>query len=244
MANVIDTAKLPSKTARQVTVRQTSYSGKGILTVELLMIFAIVAIRVVADYEVQSNGTVKGNVLSPSGQLGPLPILVTSVITFFILSFVAAGGGTRAKLAGILGGIIVVGLAMKSTAEITKVSTTIGSIGTITTPTQTGSTSVSSSPSSTSTPSSSGNPGTSSSSSNSNTNTPLENSTGAAERALGSLVSSFPSDFTGSFDILSPSTIIKSTGNEWNAFQKLVGDVGISVGNTLTQGFNEIKNLF
>jgi hypothetical protein len=104
------------------------------LTAELLTCFILVGIRVVADFEVSEGGEVKGNVLHPSGQLGPLAILAGLIGSFFILSFLAAAGGTKAKLAVIFGGIITLGLGIKSLAEIEFVAGTIGKIGTVVVP--------------------------------------------------------------------------------------------------------------
>ena len=129
---VIDTARAPGRAAAKVTQRSGTYSGKGILTAELLAGFALVLIRLVADYEVQEDGTVKGNVGHPAGQYGPLPILTGLIISFFFLSFLAVAGGTRAKIAGITGGCIILTLGVKSYTEIETVSRTFGSIGSVT----------------------------------------------------------------------------------------------------------------
>jgi hypothetical protein len=111
-----------------VTQRR-GYSGKRMLTAELLVGFLIVAVRAVADYEVQADGTVKGKIGHPKGQYGPLPILAGLIVSFFLLSFLAAAGGTRAKLAVIAGGIIDLALLMKSGGEFTTVTDTFGKLG-------------------------------------------------------------------------------------------------------------------
>lgn len=137
MANhIYDTARAPGRTARAVTQRSSSlYSGKGMLTAELLVGFALVAIRLVADAEVADDGTtVKANVLHPAGQFGPIPILAGLIGTFFLLSFVVTGGGTKAKLAVIMGGAIILTLGVRSLPEIEKIASTFGKIGTITAP--------------------------------------------------------------------------------------------------------------
>lgn len=129
--------------AKTITQRSGDYSGRGMLTAELLVAFVIVAIRIVADFSAtpvpagsggSGNLVTKGNVLHPRGQYGPFPIAVALVLTFFALSFVAVGGGRRAKVAVILGGTIVLALGMKSVPEIEKITGTIGAIGTITVP--------------------------------------------------------------------------------------------------------------
>ena len=125
----------PGRAARTVTSRSGSYSGKGTLAALLLVGFVIVAIRLVADAEVSDDGTtVKAKVLHPSGELGPIPILAALIATFFVLSFVAIGGGLRAKLAVIMGGAVVLTLGVRSLNEIKFVGSTFGKIGTITAP--------------------------------------------------------------------------------------------------------------
>jgi hypothetical protein len=114
--------------ARTVTERR-SYSGRHMLTAELLIGILIVAIRAVSDYEPQADGTVRGKVGHPEGQYGPLPILAGLIVTFFLLSFLAASGGLKAKLAVIAGGIIDLALLLKSGDEFTKVSATWGEFG-------------------------------------------------------------------------------------------------------------------
>ena len=122
----------PGRAAAKVT--QRDYSGKGMLAGLLLIGFAIILVRSVADFEVSGDGSVKGNVLHPAGEYGPLTIAVGLIASFFFLSFLAIGGGTRAKIAVILGGCIVLTLGVKSYPEITKVGSVIGTIGTVVVP--------------------------------------------------------------------------------------------------------------
>lgn len=112
--------------AANVTERKGGYSGKRMLTAELIVAFLIVAVRAVADYEPQADGTIKGKIAHPKGQYGPLPILAGLIMTFFVLSFLAASGGTKARLAVIAGGIIDIALLMKSADEFKKVADTFG----------------------------------------------------------------------------------------------------------------------
>ena len=122
----------PSSFAGAVTKRD--YSGKGMLTGIFLIGLAIILVRVVADFEVSGDGSVKGNVLHPAGEYGPLTIAVAMIASFFLLSFLAIGGGTRAKIAVILGGCIVLTLGVKSYPELVKVGSVIGTIGTVVVP--------------------------------------------------------------------------------------------------------------
>lgn len=129
----------PGRVARGVTTRSGTYSGKGTLAALLLVGFVIVAIRLVADAEVADDGTtVKAKVLHPQGELGPIPILAALIATFFVLSFVAIGGGVRAKLAVILAGAIILTLGVRSLNEFKFVASTFGKIGTITAPAPSG----------------------------------------------------------------------------------------------------------
>jgi hypothetical protein len=115
--------------AARVTERQGGYSGKRMLTAELLVGVGIVAIRAVADYEPTADGTLKGKIGHPKGQYGPLPILAGLILTFFVLSFLAASGGTKAKVAVIAGAIIDLTLLMRSADEFTTVADTFGKLG-------------------------------------------------------------------------------------------------------------------
>lgn len=105
------------------------YTAKGILTAELIIGAGIVAIRAIGDYEPQADGTLKGKVGHPQGQYGPLPVLAGLIVTFFLLSFLAARGGTKGKVAVIAGGLIVLVLGMKSLDEFAAVSETFGTFG-------------------------------------------------------------------------------------------------------------------
>lgn len=131
-------AQAPARFATAVTQRKGTYTGRGALTGILLAGYGVVLIRIVADYEPQEGGGVAGKTLHPAGQLGPLPIAVSLTASFFLLSLLAVGGGTRAKVAVILGASIVLVLAMKSTAEINTVASTFGNISKITVPAASG----------------------------------------------------------------------------------------------------------
>ena len=207
------------RATRSITQRSGDYSGKGMLTMELMAAFVIVGIRVVGDFTGTEDGPVTGNVLH-SGQLGPLPIMVGLVILFFVLSLVAAGGGTRAKLAVILGGATVLTLGVKSYRDIELVGQTFGRIGTIKAPAASGtetSAATAGAASSVATSPASATPATGTSGTP-DLLTPTTNSLGAAGRAAENFGSNFGKDLAGSFDILSPSTIISS-------YQNQLGDV-------------------
>jgi hypothetical protein len=127
----------PGRAAAKVT--QRDYSGKGMLAGLFLIGCAIILVRIVADFEVQGDGSAKGNVLHPAGEYGPLTIAVGLIASFFLLSFLAIGGGIRAKIAVILGGCIVLTLGVKSYPELVKVGSAIGTIGTVVVPPASGS---------------------------------------------------------------------------------------------------------
>ena len=121
-------AAAPGNAAVAVTQRGR-YTAKHMLTAELIVGVLIVAVRAVADYEPQADGTIKGKVGHPKGQYGPLPILAGLIVSFFLLSFLAASGGLKGKLAVIAGAIIDLGLLYNSATEFTKVSDTFGHLG-------------------------------------------------------------------------------------------------------------------
>ena len=99
------------------------YAGRGMLEAELVFAIVIIAIRMVADYTPSPNGPAyKGTVVPSGGQLGPLSIFAALITVFIVLSFASKRGGTTAKLAVILGGIVVLTLAMKSWTQISEVA--------------------------------------------------------------------------------------------------------------------------
>jgi hypothetical protein len=115
--------------ASKVTTRRRRYTPAGLLTAELLTGAGIVVLRMVADYEPQADGTLRGRVGHPKGQYGPFPILAGLLVIFFLLSFLAQQGGPRAKVAVIAGGLIDLVLAMKSLDEINRTAATFSHFG-------------------------------------------------------------------------------------------------------------------
>lgn len=120
-----------SDAAAKVTQRSGTYSGKGMLTAELLVGFGIILIRIIGDFTVDdATGKAKSNVLHNSEVYGPFPIAIGLIGVFFILSFLAASGGKKAKFAVVFGGLVVTALGVKSVGEVDKIAKTIGNIGT------------------------------------------------------------------------------------------------------------------
>lgn len=118
----------PNK-VRVVTERSGGYSGKHVLTAELLAGLLIVLVRAVADYEPQHDGTVKGKIGHPEGQYGPLPIAAGLIASFFVLSFIVQKGGRWATVGNSFGALIILVLAMKSVKEFDDVAKTFGDWG-------------------------------------------------------------------------------------------------------------------
>jgi hypothetical protein len=89
-----------------------SQGGQHALAAELLLFVGIVAMRAVAQYGPGDKKTL------PADQFGPLFILGNGFAAFFVLAFLAARGGTWAKVAAAGGLLIDVALLMKSTAHL------------------------------------------------------------------------------------------------------------------------------
>ena len=117
-------------TAQFVTQRK---GGQHALMAEFLFFVAIVGFRAVADYVPgdqgqPTEGTTKGAVTPRNNQLGPLPVLAAGMVVFFVLSFLAARGGTWARVAAVSGLIIDTALLMKSLPELGTVSQAFGNV--------------------------------------------------------------------------------------------------------------------
>lgn len=105
----------PSRIARGITRQPTG----GLLAAELLVGFAIVLIRALGDYQLTDEGTQRGTLNTPAnGGYGPFTVLAGLIASFFGLSFLAAGGGKRAKAANAFGALIIIVLMLKSMDEI------------------------------------------------------------------------------------------------------------------------------
>jgi hypothetical protein len=121
-------ARTSAQTARKgVTVTRAGiqHGGQHALMAEFILFCGIVGMRAVADYVPggeQNDGTAKGSMTPPAGQLGPLPVLAAGIVFFFVLSFLAARGGGWAKIAAVSGLIMDVALLMRSAAELNTVS--------------------------------------------------------------------------------------------------------------------------
>lgn len=106
--------------AGRVTGRKGGQPGTShLLAAELLAGAVIVAIRALGDYQLTDEGTQRGTLNTPSnGGYGPFTVLAGLIASFFALSFVAAGGGKRAKAATAFGALIILVLMIKSMDEI------------------------------------------------------------------------------------------------------------------------------
>lgn len=132
-------ARVPGRGAR--TLQQGARGGQHALMAEFLVFCGIVAMRAIADYvpsdkgqadEGTAKGSINGLTLEqqqqdeqhgkPAGQLGPLPVLGAGFVIFFVLSFIAARGGTWAKFAAAAGLVIDTALLLKSMPQLGTVS--------------------------------------------------------------------------------------------------------------------------
>ncbi len=117
-----------------VTAGRGPYNASRMLTAELLVAGVIVGIRVVGNYEVQGDGTVKGKITMPAGEYGPFTVITGLIGVFFLLSFLASAGGVKGKIAVVAGGLIDIVLMIKSLSSIEKVlGVTLNSDGTVST---------------------------------------------------------------------------------------------------------------
>ena len=91
--------------------------GQHALAAELLLFIAIVGVRAIAQYGPADKKDL------PDGQFGPLFILANGFAAFFVLAFLAARGGTAARVAAIGGLIIDAGLAINSVQHLEAVAT-------------------------------------------------------------------------------------------------------------------------
>jgi hypothetical protein len=132
-------ARTPVGQARRIAtapVTAGTSAGKGgqhALMAEFLLFCGIVGLRAVADFVPgnqgqDTEGTTKGTITPATGQLGPLPVLAAGFVLFFVLSFMAARGGTSARVAAAAGLIVDVVLLMRSAPELTKVSGAFGTV--------------------------------------------------------------------------------------------------------------------
>ena len=87
-------------------------TGQHVLAAELVLFLGIVGIRAVAQYGPGDKSKL------PSDQFGPLFILGNGLAAFFVLSFLAARGGTAAKVAAAGGLLIDMALLLKSSAHL------------------------------------------------------------------------------------------------------------------------------
>jgi hypothetical protein len=123
----------PRPGAQNIVTGRKVYNPTKMLTAELLVAGVIVGIRVVAHYEIQGDGTVKGKITPPAGEYGPFTVITGLIGVFFMLSFLASAGGTKGKIAVVAGGMIDIVLAMKSLKDIEKVlGVTLNSDGSVT----------------------------------------------------------------------------------------------------------------
>jgi hypothetical protein len=106
--------------AGRVTGRSGGQPGTShLLAAELLAGAVIVAIRALGDYQLTDDGTTRGTLNTPAnGGYGPFTVLAGLVASFFALSFLAAGGGKRARAATASGALIITALMIKSMDEI------------------------------------------------------------------------------------------------------------------------------
>lgn len=96
---------------------------------EFLIAVAVIGLRAVGQYEPRGQGTRRGVIVPSPGKLGPLPMLAATIIFYFILSFLAIGGGARARVAVVAGLIYDLAMLMNSAGEMSKLTGLLSELG-------------------------------------------------------------------------------------------------------------------
>lgn len=110
-----DSGRAPLRVGQQVP--GLGQGGQHVLAAELMLFVAIVGMRAVAQYGPGDKKDI------PPDQFGPLFILGNGFAIFFVLSFLAARGGTAAKVAGAAGLVIDIALLMQSLPHLEIIAT-------------------------------------------------------------------------------------------------------------------------
>jgi len=97
---------------------------------EFLVAVGLIGLRTIGQYEPRAGGTRRGAIVpSKPGGLGPLPMLAATIIVYFILALLAMAGGTRARVAAVLGLVYDLALMLNSAGEMTKLSAHLADVG-------------------------------------------------------------------------------------------------------------------
>jgi len=99
-----------------------------ILMGEMVIAFAIIGIRAIADYVPASDAKDPGSENPPKGA-SPISMIVATLGTYFVLSFLATRGGWAAKVAAAFGLLMIIALMINSEAELGQVATWMENIG-------------------------------------------------------------------------------------------------------------------
>ena len=99
-----------------------------ILMGEMVLAFGIIGIRAIADYVPAADAKDPGTE-NPAKGSSPIVMIVSTLMAYFVLSFLATRGGWAAKASAAFGLLMIVGLMINSEAELGQVATWMQNIG-------------------------------------------------------------------------------------------------------------------
>lgn len=120
--------------SQQPAVRHGAQLARGnpahIVMAEFLVALGIILMRTIGQYEPRAGGAARG-VIKPGkpGALGPLPMIASTLLFYFLLAVLAVSGGARARVAAVAGLIYDLAMLLNSTDELNKLSLHLADIG-------------------------------------------------------------------------------------------------------------------
>lgn len=96
--------------------------------VEMIIAFAIIGLRAIADYapadDLRSPGTE-----APKKGANPVTLIASTLAVYFVLAFLASRGGWPARVSAAFGMLTIIALLINSENELQQVAGWIGNIG-------------------------------------------------------------------------------------------------------------------
>jgi hypothetical protein len=100
-----------------------------VLMGEMIVAFGIIGVRAIADY-VPSDDYHSPGSETPTKGATPIVLITTTLVIYFVLSFLATRGGWAARVAAAFGLLMIAGLMINSESELSSVASWIENIGT------------------------------------------------------------------------------------------------------------------